>query len=61
MLYCTTDLVGKENLLCKLVEAVTIKKYLVAASELSNHSQMMNPTLNSMGSQSKFISYVLHE
>ena len=61
MLHCATYLVGKENLVCKSVEAVTIKKYLVAASELSTHSQMMNPTLNLMGSQSKFISYVLHE
>ena len=61
MLYCTTDLVGKENLLCKLVEAVTIKKYLVAASELSIHSQMMNPTLYLMCKESKFICDVLHE
>ena len=38
--------------MCKTVKAKTIKKYL---------AQMMNPTLNLMSKESKFISDVLHE
>ena len=55
------DLVAGENLVCKTIKAITIKKYLAVAAELSIQLQMMNPTLNLMGKESKFISDVLHE
>ena len=55
------DLAAEENLVCKTIKAITIKKYLAAAAEVSIHSQMMNPTLNWMGKESKFISDVLPE
>ena len=55
------DLAAGENLVCKTIKAKTIKKYLAAAAELSIQSQMMNPTLNLMGKESKLIGDVLHE
>ena len=55
------DLAAGENLVCKTIKAITIKKYLAAAAELSIQSQMMNQTLNLMGKESKFIGDVLHE
>ena len=55
------DFAAEENQACKTIKAITIKKYLAAAVELSIHPQMMNPTLNFMGKESKFISDVLHE
>ena len=55
------DLAAGENLLCKTIKAITIKKYLAAAAELSIHFQMTNSTLNLMGKECKFISDVLHE
>ena len=61
MSFYAADLAAGENLVCKIIKAKTIKKCLVAAAELLIHSQMMNPTLNLMGKESKFISDVLHE
>ena len=55
------DLAAGETLVCKTIKAKTINKCLAAAAGLSIHSQMMNPTLNLMGKESKFISDVLHE
>ena len=55
------DLVSGENLLCMTLKAGIILRYLQAAAELSTHSNIMNPCLDSTGKQSKHIKDIIHE
>ena len=57
----TAHLASGQTLLCRAIKTETIKKYLKAATDLSLPFQMMNPTLNLLGNQSKYIGDILHE
>ena len=57
----TAHLASGKTLLCRAIKTLTIKKYLKAATYLYIPFQMMNPTLNLLGNQSKYIGDILHE
>ena len=57
----TAHLASGQTLLCRTIMTLTIKKYLKAATDLSIPFQMINPVLNLLGNQSKYIGYILHE
>ena len=61
MVCYTAHLALGQTLLCCAIKTVTIKKYLKAATDLSIPFQMMNPTLDLLGKQSKYIGGILHE
>ena len=57
----TAHLASGQTLLYRAIKTETIKKYLKAATDLSLPFQMMNPALNLLGNQSKYIGDILHE
>ena len=57
----TVHLASGQTLLCRAIKISTIKKYLKTATDLSIPFQMMNPTLDLLGKQSKYIGDILHE
>ena len=61
MYYYTAHLASIQSLLCRSIQTQTIKKYLKAVTYLSIPFQMMNPTLDILGKQSKCIHDILHK
>ena len=56
-----TDLVARENLLCMTLKAGTISRYLQAAAELSIPANLVNPCLDIIGKQTKYIKEIIIE
>ena len=61
MAYYTVHLASGQTLLCHATKAQIVKKYLKAVTDLSIPFQMMNPTLNLLGTQYKYSGDILHE
>ena len=59
MAYYTDNLVAGEILMCKTIRSGTVKPYLSVAAELSRPVSMMNPYLDIMGNQSRYISDII--
>ena len=50
-----------ETLLCRSIKSGTISRYLSAAADLSVPAKMMNPCLDIMGKQSRYIKDIIKE
>ena len=57
----TVSLATGNTLMCKTIASGTLKRYLGAAAELSRPANMMNPCLDIMGKQSRYISDIIKE